>query len=272
MLMRCHAMSLALLLGLLAAGGVQAHEGHSYHLQCSYDGPYNVQVQPGGVAFTRAEGHPANVFMHDGRLRIDGRDVAVSGDDAVRLRAYEQQVRELVPEMAAIARAGVDIGYAALTTVVATLAENDDRRSSMLQSLHDRRGEAMRQIDFTLGHGLWAAGSDSQLFESNLESTVGDLVGNLAGEAVSDALSGDATRLAALKARTDALDTTIEKAVEEPAEKLGERANALCPRLSELDQLQQQFRFRLADGGHLQLLSIETNTDRSDKASQYAQR
>lgn len=265
-----HLISFALMLGLAAAGSVQAMDNHRHHLQCSYDSDYDVQVQPDGIAFTRSEGHPGEIFMHDGQLRIDGRNVAVPADDAVRLRAYEQQVRELVPEMAAIARAGVDIGYAALTTVVATLADNDDRRRDMLQSLHDRRAEAMQQVDITLGHGLWAAGDDSKLFESNLEKTIESLVGGLAGDAVSDALSGDSSRLAALEARTNTLDSTLEKAVEEPAEKLGERADALCPRLSALDQLQQQLRFRLADGGRLQLLAIDM--DGSNKASQYAQR
>ncbi|MBE1159253.1 DUF2884 family protein [Dyella acidiphila] len=268
--MRRHIISLALLLGLAAAGSAQAADSHSHHLQCSYNSDYDVQVQPNGVAFTRSSGHPGSIFMHDGQLRIDGSQVAISADDAVRLRAYEQQVRELVPEMAAIARAGVDIGYTALTTVVATLADNDDRRSDMLQSLHDRRAEAMHQVDITLGNGLWAAGSDSDLFASNLGKTIESLVGNLAGEAVSDALSGDSNRLAALQARTNALDTTMEKAVDEPAEKLGQRADALCPRLSALDHLQQQFRFRLADGGRLQLLSIDM--DGNNKARQYAQR
>ncbi|GGA11801.1 DUF2884 family protein [Dyella caseinilytica] len=268
--MRRHLISCVWMLGLLVAGSAYAAEGNRHHLQCDYDSEYDVQVQPDGIAFTRSEGHPAKVFMHDGQLRVDGHPVAVSADDAVRLRAYEQQVRELVPAMTDIARDGVDIGYAALSTVVATLSDNSDDRARMLQTLHDRRDEAMHEVDRTLGQGLWAAGDDSQLFGEDLGKTVAILVGGIAGDAVSDALSGDSSRVAALEARANALDVTLDKAVQEPAEKLDQRAEALCPRLSALDQLQQQFRFRLSDGGRLQLLSLDM--DSSNKAGQYAQR
>jgi hypothetical protein len=40
--------------------------------------------------------------------------------------------------------------------------------------------------------------------------------------------------------------------------------------LSQLDQLQQQFQFRLPDGERLKLLSSDMDSD--NKASQYAQR
>jgi cysteinyl-tRNA synthetase len=268
--MRRHVISTVLIAGLVAASGSHATGNHDHHMQCDYNSDYDVQVQARGIAFTRNGEHAADVFMHDGQLRVDGHVVAVSSDDAIRLREYEQQVRDLVPVMAAIARDGVDIGYTALTTVVATLDDNGDDRTRMLQSLHDRRIEALQQVDETLGRGVWRAGDEDELFSNNLEKTVSDLVGRITGNAVSDALSGDSTRLAALEARAGALNATLDKAVKAPAEKLGQRAEALCPRLSTLNQLQQQFQFRLADGERLQLLS--TDMDSSNKAGQYAQR
>jgi hypothetical protein len=268
--MRRHIILLVLISGMAAVGGAHAMGNHEHHLQCDYDSDYTVQVQPDGVVFTRHDDHAADVFMHDGQLRIDGHTVTVSSEDATRLREYEQQVRDLVPWIAAIARDGVDIGYSALTTVLATLDDSGDDRTNLLQELHDRRIEALQQVDNTLGQGMWKAGDENRFFNENLENTVSDLVGRLTGSAVSDALSGDTTRLAALEARAKALDATLDKAVEAPAEKLGQRAEALCPRLSALHQLQQQFQFRLADGERLQLLS--TDMDSSNKASQYAQR
>ena len=268
--MHRHAILSVWIFGVVLAGGAQAADVHGHHLQCSYNSDYDVQVQSGGIAFSRDEGHPAAVFMHDGQLRVDGRTVSVSTEDAARLRDYEQQVRELVPAMAAIARDGLDIGYSALTTVAATLADNGDERTRMLQSLHDRHVEALQQVDGSLGHGFWKAGAAEQLFGDNVQETVAELVGDLTHDVVKDALSGDPAKLAALQARTDALDTTLNKAVDAPAEKLSQRAQALCPTLSTLDQLQQQFEFRLADGGRLQLLSADM--DSVNKASQYAKR
>jgi len=258
------------LAALLIAGGTQAAEIHAHHLSCSFDSDYDLQVEANGIVFSRNDGHPRDIFMHDGQLRVDGQNVAVSQADAARLREYEQQVRELMPAVAAVAREGVDIGYAALTTVVATLSENGDERSRLLQELRDRRSDALRQIDASLGHGRWKAGDASELIDHSLESTVTDLVGEVTGDVVKDALSGDSNRLAALQARTDALDATLDKAIDAPAEKLGQRAEALCPGFSHLERLQGQFQFRLADGNTLQLISPDK--DRSDKARQYADR
>jgi hypothetical protein len=268
--MRRHAILFVLISGLVVAHGGHAMGNHGHHLQCDYDSDFDVQVRPEGVAFTRSGAHPSDVFMHDGQLRVDGRTVAVSYQDAARLRQYEQQVRDLVPAMATIMRDGVDIGYAALATVVATMVDNGDTRTHLLQSLRDQRVEALQQVDDTLGHGFWKAGNESEFFNKNLEKTVSDLVGGITSDAVSDALSGDPNRLAALEARANALDTTLDKAVEMPAEKLRQRAETLCPRLSALDQWQQQFQFRLADGERLQLLS--SDMDSSHQARQYAQR
>lgn len=267
--MRRHMLSFATILALAAAGGAQATGSHSHHLSCSFNSDYDVQVQAGGIAFTRSSGTPATVFMHDGALQVDGRIVSVSAADSVRLRAYEEQVRELVPAVAAITRDGVEIGYSALTTVVATLSENGDDRTRLLRELREQHNEALQHIDGTLGHGIWKAGDENDLFDSHLQKTVADLVSNVTADAVKDALSGDSNRLAALQARTDALDTTLDKAVQAPADKLGQRAEALCPHFSQLEKLQQQFQFRLPGGEHLQLISPDM--DRSDKAS-YAQR
>ncbi|MFC3650169.1 DUF2884 family protein [Dyella humi] len=267
--MRRHMLSFATIFAFAVAGGVQASDSHAHHLSCSFNSDYDVQVEKDGIVFIRSSGHPSDVFIHDGKLRVDGDNVTISATDAERLRDYEQQVRELVPAVAAIARDGVDIGYSTLTTVVATLAENGDERTRLLHELHDRHYEAMQRIDNTLGRGSWKAGDDSDLFGDNLQKTVADLVSNVTADVVKDALSGDSTRLAALQARTDALDTTLDKAVEAPAEKLGQRAEALCPHFSQLQRLQQQFEFRLPNGERLQLIS--TDMDRSDKAS-YAQR
>lgn len=268
--MHRRAMLSVLVMGLATVSGVQAADIHSHHIQCSYDSDYDVQVKAEGIAFIRESGHPDHVFMHDGQLRVDGQTVPVSPEDAALLRKYEHQVRELVPAMADIARDGVNIGYAAMTTVVATLADSGDERTRILQKLHDRHIEALQQIDGTLGHGFWKSGDDGEAFGINLQETVADLVGSITRDVLKDALSNDPSKLAALEARTNALDTTINKAVDAPADKLAERANALCPQLGELDQLQRQFQFRLPNGERLQLLS--SDKDSVDKASQYAEK
>ncbi|GAB2587895.1 DUF2884 family protein [Dyella jejuensis] len=261
----------ALALGLVATCSVQATETHAHpHLQCSYDSDFDVQVEPAGIAFTRDNGRPGDVFMHDGQLRVDGKTMVVSAADAERLRDYERQVRALLPAMAELARDGVAIGYAAMTTVVATLDDNGDERTRLQQELRDRHRDALRQIDTTLGRGVWNAGDIDRAFGNNLQDTVADLAGSLTRDVLKDTLSGDPAKWAALEARADSLDATIDKAIVAPADKLAQRAEALCPRFDALERLQQQFQFRLATGEHLQLLTPDM--DHNHKASQYAQR
>lgn len=263
------AVSLVLILGFAATCGVQAADTHS-NFECAYNTQYDVQIKPDGIAFTRDRGTPSDVFMHDGYLRVDGRDVSVSRADAVRLRDYEQHVRELVPAIAGIARDGVNIGYSALSTVSATFAENSDERMRYQQQLHDKEVVALQLIENGLDKGIWKVDDDDRAFGADMQQTVGDMTADVMRHVVADALSGNAGRMAALQARTSSLENSLQKALAEPAKQLAQRAREVCPRLTDLDRLQQQFQFRLANGEQLQLLT--SDMDSLDKARQYAQR
>ncbi|HEV2540975.1 MAG TPA: DUF2884 family protein [Frateuria sp.] len=244
------ALAASLALGLPAqAGGVHLHDQ-----RCSFGTDYDVQVQPGGIAFDRDDGTPGRVFMHDGTLRVDGRAVAVSAGDAVRLREYEGQVRRLLPEVAAIAREGVDIGFDALTTVVATFADEPAERSRLTEQLNTQHRQALASVDNGLGQGIWRKHSVEDLMDHQVGDAISTLVGTVTAKAVKAALSGDQSQVAALEARADSLDKAIDRQVDARADKLGARADALCPQLARLDQLQQQFEFRLKDGSRLALV------------------
>jgi len=251
------ASALALGMGLTVGLQAQAHEFHIHHDQCGFDTDYDVQVTTAGVAFDRDGGKPSSVFMHDGRLRVDGRDIAVSAADATRLRDYEAQVRALLPEVAGIAREGVDIGFSAMSSVVATFAESPAERSRLVEKMNSRHRQALAQIDQGIGSGVWKRHAMDDMMEDGISDTVSELVSTVAASAVKAALSGDQSKVQALEARADSLDKSIDQEVDARADKLEKRADALCPRLVELDQLQQQFQFRLGDGSRLQLLNHE---------------
>lgn len=252
--MRKTIMVLALAAGVLVAGSGQAVEVHSHNGNCGYSSDYDVTVMPDGIGFRRDSGHPGDVFMHDGHLRVDGRDVAVGADDAGRLRDYETQVRSLLPEVAEIAREGVDIGYAAMRTVLLTFAENDSERRDMVSRLDRNHREALARIDAGLGKGMWKPHDMDDVIETGVQQSVSDIVGKVTGAAVTAALSGDQSKVAALQARAESLDKSIDHEVNSRSDDLNRRAGALCPRLGALEKLQQQFQFRLQDGAPLQLL------------------
>lgn len=253
----------------LAAGltlGLPAHAVgmHLHDQKCSFGTDYDVRVQPDGIAFERDDGTPGNVFMHDGALRVDGRNLAVSPGDAARLREYEGQVRRLLPEVAAIAREGVDIGFDALTTVVATFADEPAERSRLTEELNAQHRQALASVDNGLGRGIWRKHGVEDLMQHQVGDAVSTLVGTVTAKAVKAALSGDQSQVAALEARADSLDKAIDREVDARADKLGARADALCPQLTRLDQLQQQFEFRLKDGSRLALVDRQAHDDPQD--------
>jgi hypothetical protein len=258
---------LAAALALFAAGTIAAPahadsptrspaHGFQWHASCSVDSDYDVDVRPDGIAFTRTHGPARQLLMHDGQLQLDGHPWPVDRADAERLRQYEAQVRALLPEVAGLARDGVGIGFDALTTVAATFADRPHERERVVRQLTAQRQQVLAGIDQGIGSGHWRQHGMGRWVDDSMGQAVSTLIGTVATNAVQAAVSGDQRKVAALEARADSLDKSIERAVEAPAEKLGRRADALCPRLIALDQLQRQFSFRLPDGSPLSLVTV----------------
>ncbi len=258
---------LAYAFSALAAGAV-ALPAHAHDMKlntsCSVSTDYDVSIKPDGLRFTRDDGSPHRIVMHDGQLQVDGHPLAVDSADAARLRQYEARVRTLVPEVAGIAREGVGIGFDALTTVAATFSGSPAEQHRVVQQLTAQRERVMAEVDRGIAQGEWNDDRFEDLMDDHLGDAISGLVGTITSEAVKAALSGDQSRVQALQARADSLEKSIEQAVEPRARQLEARANALCPRLVELDQLQQQFEFRLPDGSPLNLMQL----DRDDKVAQ----
>ena len=252
-------LAIGLAFGLPAqAAGVSVHGD-----QCGYDSNYDVHVTPGGIDFSRSGAQPNEVFMHDGALRVDGRPVAVSADDAERLRSYEADMRGVLPEMAGIAHEAVGIAFDALTTVAATLGGSKHRRDALVNQLNQSRMEAMRGLEASINADHWS----QQDFDDAIEKTVSEASEQMASALTRGVMWSLFTgRASELEARADTMDQSLEKEMQARSGRLEARAKAICPRLARMSELQQQFRFRLADGRPLQLMT--DNRDGNGKDSQ----
>jgi len=265
--MRKRWMVLTLSMGVALAAQASAFDVHVHNEQCGYDSNYDIQVESAGIDFRRASGEPTDVFMHDGRLRVDGRPVAVSATDADRLRQYEQQTRELLPQMAGIAREAIGIGFDAMATVAATLGGSQHHRDKLVDRLNHERRAALRQLDTHLSASRW----DTQGLDSAIEQPVTDAADELAHSVTGSVLWSVLTgRASEVEARADSIDQSIDKVMKQRSDQLEARAKAVCPRLKAMDQLQQQLGFRLPDGTPLQLISPNRESD--NKAGQLAAR
>lgn len=263
---------LTLAIGLALATQAQASDLRLQHAGCGFSTDYAAQMGDHGLSFERAGDRPVSVLMHDGSLRVDGHAVAVSDADAARLREYEHDVRTLLPEVADIAREGLDIGFSAMTTVAATFTEDADQRQRMLATLKAKQVVALEQLDRVVRSGSWKQDEIGRIVEDGVEGSVDELVGAVTADAMKATLSGDQRRIAALEARADSLDKALNREVEARVGRLDQRAQALCPRLSALEQLQQQFQFRLPDGSRLQLMSLDRDSHDQGRRDKLASR
>jgi len=252
-------LALSLALGL----PVQADGVHVRGNQCGYNSNYDVRVTPAGIDFSRSGTPPGKVFMHDGTLRIDGRPVTVSAEDAARLRRYEAGMRNLLPEMAGIAHEAVGIAFDALTTVAATLGGSQHHRDALVRELNQSRVQALRGMDASIDAEHWSQQDFADAIEQPVDKASNQLASALTRSVMWSLFTGRADEL---EARADSIDASMEKEMQARSGQLEARAKAICPRLAELDELQQQFRFRLADGQPLQLLT--DNRDRKGRDSQ----
>lgn len=245
-------------LGLAAMMQVQAHDMRVEGDHCGYDSVYDVQVKSGGIDFSRSDARPADVFMHDGQLRVDGHTIAVSADDAARLRDYETGMRELLPQMAGIAQEAVGLGFDSLAIVAATLGGSRHHRDALVDGLNHQRRDALRELGAHMNAQRWDQQGLGQALEQPMTDAANALAKSLTHHVFWSLLTG---RASDLEARADTVDQSFDKEMDARSGKLEARVKAVCPRLQALDQLQQQFSFRLADGSSLKLIVPEKGRD-----------
>lgn len=238
---------------MLAGAGAQAGIAIDAN-RCDLDSDYGLAIEPDRLVFTRHDGTPTRIEMAGGQMRIDGEPVALSQADRARVRAFEAGVRELVPEVRAIAMEAVEIAFTALHEVAIGLSGDPQ---PILDRMEASRARLVRQL----------AGDERRLVideaqvETAVEELVGELVPELVGQittaAIAAALSGDEDKVKDIQARADGLEAQIEAKVEPRAEALKTRADALCPQIAELDALDEAFEVRLAGGERLDLLQVK---------------
>lgn len=258
------AVALAFSAAAVQAGGVNFNTDTC---KSDYSTPYDVDVTPAGLSFHRKDGTPSAIFLHDGAIRVDGKPVSVSEADAAALRRYEDGVRRLMPQVATIAREGVELGFQAMTTVTLSFAEGD-QRAGMLAKLKRQQADALRKIDEGVGAGHWSNDRTAETVAGSISDTVGELVGSVTSSAVTAALSGDSSKVAALQARAESLDKSMDREMDHRSKALEKRSEQICPQLNDLADLQRGWAVRQANGKPLELMTIKPKgSDDAEKAA-----
>lgn len=213
---------------------------------CGLRSAYALRIADDAIAFTRSSGAPKRVEMRHGRLLVDGRAIALSRADADRIAEYEATIRELVPEVKAIATEAIEIAFTAVNEVARTFATDADL-ARVTAKLAEARAKVSSHVAASFDHEPW----DDAQFEKMIETTVTDLVPEIAATAASSAvyaaLSGDESKVREIEAKAERLERTIEEQVERRADALEKRAESLCPIVEGLDDIEAQLALRIDD-------------------------
>ena len=247
-----------LLLALLFCAPAAWSHGKS----CSVSSDYDLRITDQALLFEEDDGE-RSIRLADGSVSVDGRVLDLSRADEARVRRFEAGVRELVPEVKAIAIDAVHLASDALKAVSAGLSTDADTI--------ERVSARADQISAELTAQIRSANSSHDFREHEFEDAVEDLIGELVPElvgsitslAVKAALSGDTSAVEAIERRANELERTIEREVEQRAELIEDRADALCERVRALDEIESSFDFRLPDGSVLDLLDAPRSERRT---------
>lgn len=243
-----------ILLGLLAlvAAPIFAWGHHHEWHSCNVHSDYDVQIAADKLIFTTTSTTPTLIEMSRGKLSIDGHEQTLSAADHQRIAEFEARVRALVPEVREIALQAVDIAFNAVDEVAATLSGGDSKRTH--DHLVRARDELRSQLDAQFAAGHWNDAAISKTVEKAVQEIVPDLVADVAAIALRAAFSGDENATKELQERVKRMESELESHVEKRAQALEARADALCPMIAELGQIERSLELRLPDQRSLQLI------------------
>jgi hypothetical protein len=240
-------------LAMLCVGGTASAGGRID--ACEFESGFDLRIAADALRFQRDSGVPREVEMRDGTLSIDGRVLDLSEADRVRVQRIEREVRALVPEVKAIALDAVGLAGESLLQVAGALSGAPDE--AMTQRVRELGTRLRARIEASDDSRDWSDGEFEQAVADLSAELVPSLVGKAAALAVQAALSGDEAGAAALEERMQRFERELEAQVEARAAAIEARADALCPRLVELDALESALELRLADQRPLDLMQLQ---------------
>ena len=221
--------------------------------ECRVRSDYGLNLKDNGVLLKRKSGEPREVRLQDGRIWLDGREQALGQADRQRVRMIEREVAAMMPEVKEIAEEGLDMAIDALAHVATSLGGDDPE---LLADIEKARSEFSLAIEKQMqGNGL-----DEDALERDIEALVQRLTPQIAGKvaalAISAALSGDEAAARDFERRAERMGKELETAMEARGKALEAKAEALCGRIEQIDEIENALDLRLADGSPLNLVRM----------------
>lgn len=221
---------------------------------CHATSSYDVTISPDRLLFDRPQPGPRQLELHDGSLRSDGVAVRLQAEDQDRLAVFEREFRALVPRVKAVATQGVDLLASAVHDEGGQLSLAPDTRAELDRRVAARAAELKRRIASSNSTHDWQ-GNLADTYANQVASDLMPLLANdLGQQALQAAMSGDLQTAARLRDTAADLATQLRPRLEQRMQALQPQAQALCPAIQRLAELQDGIRG--AGGQPLNLLHV----------------
>lgn len=242
---------LALVAALALGISFSAHAGSR---QCNFESDYKFSQQGRTLVFSKDAMPGKRIFIQDGRLIIDGKELTLSSEDKSRVSEFESEMRLLVPQMKYVTGEAIDIAFSALIEVSHAL--NGEQNNPTVIKL--RNAQVSLRNSLNKDPALIINGDiDEKIIEPIVTDFVPDVVGAAVKQALSLAFSGDEAKAKAFEKRMDNMGKEIETKVEARAKKLEPLADAMCDRVRHMDKIESAITVRLSNREKINLLDTK---------------
>jgi hypothetical protein len=251
-------VALATLIGVTAVVPAMAH-GISND-SCDVNLNYDISLEPQKLVLSQ-KGDEFYRF-EPGKLYVEGKEVALTGEQRALVDSYADSVARQVPEFVSLVTEAVGLASQAVNTALTPLLGEDtgNRVGELMDNVNERLGEVMHKNGDSYYIGVTDGSIDEVFdkeFEQEIENLVQESVGTLMVRLGTEILSseGDSfeAKMEAFGQKMEAMGEQIEREMEAQASTLEARANKMCDEFETLVALESELRAKVPELSKLEL-------------------
>ena len=251
------------LLLVLMSAQTKAHNGE----MCNYQLDYDLTVKDSVLTFNQDSGKKI-LIDQDNQLFINDTKESLDKQQQQMVDDYADGVRDLIPEVTAIAIEGINLGVQAASMALTTLLGEGDpdseRFNYKIKDLADGFKMKLDANNFSSKQLEESIDNDfEQQIESLVEEAISELTPKLMAKILTAALSGNGGDTTDLEQRANIMEGEIKSFVEPKAEALEARAEELCEAIDRLDALET----KMLASGLVMMNLIDKNQNPNDHKS-----
>lgn len=240
---------------LIAIGMSASFSANAGTLRCDIESDYEFTQQGRTLVFSRNAPAGKRILIQDGRLLVDGRELALSSADRQRVGEFENEMRLLIPQVRQVSTEAVDMAFTALIEV--SQAFNGERDNPTVKKLQNARIELRNSI--VKDPALFINKNvDDKIIDPILSDFVPDIIAAAIKQTLSVAFSGDERKAREFEKRMDNMGREIETKIEARAKKLEPLVIAMCNRVRNMDRIEDGISVRMRNKEKINLLDTRS--------------